>query len=122
MGAVKKVMSKVLRKVVGTPQVVAPQPEPTPEQETESQKFDRLVGKMAETAQPAAAPTGGGILSQVAPTVKKMQTPAADPKAAEPTAAETQVALKKTGKKRLNKTGPKGILGDATLYKPTLLG
>ena len=114
MGAVKKVMKKVLSKVVGTPKVVAPQPELTPEQETESQKFDRLVGDMAKTAQPAAA---------AAPVAKAMPTAtAADPKAAEPTAAETQVALKKTGKKKLNKTGPKGILGDATLYTPTLLG
>lgn len=108
MGAVKRILKKAVSKVVGTPKVVTPEPAPAP-------VAPAPVAPAPVAAAPAPAPVA-------APAPAPAATPtatAADPK---PTAAETQVAMKKKGRKPLNKTGPKGVLGDATLYKPTLLG
>jgi hypothetical protein len=99
MGAAKKLIKKVVRKIVKPPNVVQPAPPPpvAPAVPTPVAQAPEVT-----STAPAAAATA-----------------AADPK---PTAAETQVALKKKGKKPLIKTSVQGVLGDAITYKPTLLG
>ena len=104
MGAVTKILKKVVSKVVKPPSVVQPAPPPP----------------VAAAPAPAApAPVAQApVVTSTAPA-PAAATAAADPK---PTAAETQVALKKKGKKPLIKTSVQGVLGDAITYKPTLLG
>ena len=105
MGAIRKIAKKAFKKILPTPGVVepvapppaAPAPAPAP------------VAVSAPAPKPAPAPA------------TKPAAPAAMAKA-EPTEKEKTVALKKKGFKGLAKTGPKGILGDPILYKPTLLG
>jgi hypothetical protein len=100
MGAAKKLIKKVVRKIVKPPNVVQPAPPPP-------------------VAAAPAVPTPVAQAPEVTSTAPAAATAAADPK---PTAAETQVALKKKGKKPLIKTSVQGVLGDAITYKPTLLG
>ena len=93
MGAIKKIAKKAFKKILPTPNVVQPAaPPPAPK--------------------PAQIPQA---------KISAPPAPAAMAKA-EPTEKEKTVALKKKGFKGLAKTGPKGILGDPILYKPTLLG
>ena len=107
MGAVTKILKKVVSKVVKPPSVVQPAPPPPPP-------------PVAAAPAPAApAPVAQApVVTSTAPA-PAAATAAADPK---PTAAEPQVALKKKGKKPLIKTSVQGVLGDAITYKPTLLG
>ncbi len=103
MGAVKRVLKKVVSKVVGTPSVAVPEPAPEP------------------TPAPAPAPVAP---APAAPVAQAAPVAVTDP-VAETTATqdmEQTVQRKKKGRKNLIATGSQGLGGEPTTYKATLLG